>query len=100
MTCWEPTSLTGKKPEDCDSLGPGVRVLDETIPGCDVSVSRTADGWRAHVTHAPSGMGFRSLQPHATPGLAVLDAAAMLKPRFAIYRDRVRAWRKAPETAP
>lgn len=90
----------GNNSGEFDSLEAGVRALDEMIPGCEVSVSRTAEGWRAHVTHAPSGMGFRSLRPHQSPGLSVLEAALTLRVPYKVHLGRVLARDHVPELAP
>ncbi len=70
------------------SLEEAVAVLDAKIPDCDVSVWRSPDGWRAHVVHESSGMGFRSLKPHANAALSIRDALEALMPRYTVYLER------------
>lgn len=76
------------RPAEDMSLEEAVTVLDAKIPDCDVSVWRAPDGWRAHVVHEPSGMGFRCLKPHATAALSIKDAVETLMPRYVIYLER------------
>jgi len=88
MNAPSPQAWPDDRPAQDMSLEEAVTVLDAAIPDCDVSVWRAADGWRAHVVHEPSGMGFRSLKPHANGALSIQDALEALMPRYAIFLER------------
>lgn len=83
-----PQGWPNDRPAQDMNLDEAVTVLDEKIPDCDVSVWRSADGWRAHVVHEPSGMGFRSLKPHANAALSIQEAVETLMPRYVVHLER------------